>query len=168
MTANDGLEGLKLVRENSPDLILMDIWMPVGIGFSVAQRLQAIGLGGIPIIFITASKQKGLKRIAHNLGAVGFFEKPYDSRELMAAIATMLAQSTLSAALVSARNPNLQNPKARYEKNTDCGLSLSEYRYFGFLPERSMPCAWTGAGQPPSAYDSAATAGGLFARRARR
>jgi len=99
VTANDGLEGLKLVRENSPDLILMDIWMPVGIGFSVAQRLQTIGLGGIPIIFITASKQKGLRRIAHNLGAVGFFEKPYDPEQLLAGIAQAL--ETRSRASVS-------------------------------------------------------------------
>ena len=67
VTANDGVEGLKLALENSPDLILMDIWMPVGMGFSVAQRLRALGLGGIPIIFITASKQKGLREIAHDL-----------------------------------------------------------------------------------------------------
>src|SRR6266446_4226545 len=87
LTANDGLQGLKIVLENSPDLILMDIWMPVGLGFSVAQRLQDLGLGGIPIIFITASKQKGLREIADNLGAVAFFEKPYDPAELLAAIA---------------------------------------------------------------------------------
>src|SRR5437867_1623568 len=60
LTAPDGLQGLKLALENRPDLILMDIWMPVGLGFSVAQRLKGLGLGGIPIMFITASKQKGL------------------------------------------------------------------------------------------------------------
>src|SRR6266700_1636156 len=64
LTAADGLEGLKLALENRPDLILMDIWMPVGLGFSVAQRLQQMGLGGTPMIFITASKLKGLKDAA--------------------------------------------------------------------------------------------------------
>ena len=44
LTAPDGLAGLKLALENKPDLILMDIWMPVGIGFSVAQRLHSLGL----------------------------------------------------------------------------------------------------------------------------
>src|SRR6185295_2980491 len=44
-TANDGLEGLELALENPPDLMLMDVWMPVGIGFSVAQRLRDLGLG---------------------------------------------------------------------------------------------------------------------------
>jgi len=64
----------------------MDIWMPVGIGFSVAQRLHSLGLRGVPIIFITASKVKGLRKTAERLGAVAFFEKPYDSEQLLAAV----------------------------------------------------------------------------------
>jgi CheY-like chemotaxis protein len=68
----------------------MDIWMPVGIGFSVAQRLQSLGITGIPIIFITASKLKGLRDTVSQLGAVAFFEKPYDSKELLKTIADEL------------------------------------------------------------------------------
>jgi DNA-binding response OmpR family regulator len=89
-TAVDGLTGLKLVLNDKPDLLLMDIWMPIGIGFSVAQRLQSLGLAGIPIIFITASKIRGLRKAAEKLGAVGFFEKPYDSEEVLAAVAKAL------------------------------------------------------------------------------
>ena len=92
-TAVDGLAGLKLVLDDKPDLLLMDIWMPVGIGFSVAQRLHGLGLAGIPIIFITASKIQGLRRAAEKLGAVGFFEKPYDSEEVLAAVAKALGSN---------------------------------------------------------------------------
>ena len=97
LTASDGFRGLKLVLDSRPDLILMDIWMPVGIGFSVAQRLKDLGLSGVPIIFITASKQKELKKAATDLGAVGFIEKPYDPEQLLAAIARALAASASSA-----------------------------------------------------------------------
>jgi len=87
MTARDGFSGLKLALETRPDLILMDIWMPVGMGFSVVQRLRSLGLEGVPIIFITASKLKGLRKTAEKLGAIAFFEKPYDAEELLAAVA---------------------------------------------------------------------------------
>src|ERR1700720_1042187 len=77
LRAPDGFRGLQIAVNDRPDLIVMDIWMPVGIGFSVAQRLRDLGLTGIPIIFITASKLKGLKETADELGGVAFFEKPY-------------------------------------------------------------------------------------------
>src|SRR5439155_21241019 len=86
ITAGDGFSGLKLAMGHKPDLILLDIMMPVGMGFSVAERLKDLGLGRIPIIFITASKRAGLRKTAQKLGAAGFFEKPYDAEELLAAI----------------------------------------------------------------------------------
>jgi two-component system alkaline phosphatase synthesis response regulator PhoP len=88
--APDGFRGLQLAVREHPDLIIMDIWMPVGIGFSVAQRMQDLGLVHIPIIFITASKLEGLRETVEQLGAAAFFEKPYDPIELMAAISRTL------------------------------------------------------------------------------
>ena len=90
LTSPDGYRGLSATVHNRPDLLVMDIWMPVGTGFSVAQRLQALGLSGIPIIFITASKLKGLKETAEQLGASAFFEKPYDPELLLSTIANAL------------------------------------------------------------------------------
>lgn len=90
ITAGDGFTGLKMTMTHTPDLILLDIMMPVGMGFSVAERLRDLGLGEIPIIFITASKRTGLRKTAQQLGAAGFFEKPYDADELLAAIRLIL------------------------------------------------------------------------------
>jgi len=95
LTVPDGFRGLTATLEDPPDLLLMDIWMPVGTGFSVAQRLQALGMSGIPIIFITASKVAGLRDTAEKLGAVAFFEKPYDSQQLLGAIAQALQTKTV-------------------------------------------------------------------------
>src|SRR3954466_1892569 len=86
LTAPDGVQGMHLAVKDRPDLLLMDIWMPVGLGFSVAQRLADLGLGGVPIIFITASKLKGLREAARRCGAVAFFEKPYDPQKLLQAV----------------------------------------------------------------------------------
>jgi len=97
LTARDGLQGLKSIKEGPPDLIISDIWMPVGIGFSVAQRLREMGLAGIPVIFITASKLAGLREAAKQLGAVGFFEKPYDPEQLLEAVARALTPESQAA-----------------------------------------------------------------------
>ena len=94
-TASNGLEGLKQILENRPDLIVMDIWMPIGMGFSVAERLHGLGLSGIPVVFITASKQTGLLEAAKELGAVAFFEKPYDAEQLLETICTALRSKEL-------------------------------------------------------------------------
>lgn len=92
LMAPDGFRGLQLALTWRPHLIIMDIWMPVGIGFSVAQRLQGLGVNDIPIIFITASKLKGLRETVAGLGAVAFFEKPYDPKELLRTVALELAK----------------------------------------------------------------------------
>jgi CheY-like chemotaxis protein len=90
LMARDGVRGLQLALDHHPDLIVTDIWMPVGLGFSVAQRLQILGLGHIPVVVMTASKLDGLRAAAEGVGAVAFFEKPYDAEELLNAIAQAL------------------------------------------------------------------------------
>ena len=87
--AGDGVYGLSLVMERKPDLVILDIMMPAGGGFSVAHRLREQA-SEVPVIFITASKQQGLREMADNLGAVGFIEKPYEHEELQAAVAEAL------------------------------------------------------------------------------
>jgi DNA-binding response OmpR family regulator len=99
-TAGDGFTGLKMTMTHTPDLILLDIMMPVGMGFSVAERLRDLGLGEIPIIFITASKRTGLRKTAQQLGAAGFFEKPYDAEELLAAIGLILSAPSRTQAVL--------------------------------------------------------------------
>src|SRR5262245_13721324 len=106
VTAGDGFTGLKMTMTHRPSLILLDIMMPVGMGFSVAERLRDIGLSEIPIIFITASKRAGLRKTAQQLGAAGFFEKPYDADELLAAVRIILeAQATAPPPVPPAANP---------------------------------------------------------------
>src|SRR5262245_58981160 len=94
LTAPNGFEGLKLAVGEIPDLIMTDIWMPVGLGFSVAQRLQTLGLENIPLVFITGSKVDGLKKAADDLGAAAFFEKPYDQGQLLQTIERLLASAS--------------------------------------------------------------------------
>lgn len=77
-TASSGKDALNLVRENPPDLILLDIKMPQMDGYEVCKRLKSNQLTSeIPVIFISAivDDQEMIK--AFNLGAVDYVSKPY-------------------------------------------------------------------------------------------
>jgi DNA-binding response OmpR family regulator len=92
MTALDGLKGLAAAAQTRPDLVISDIWLPGTVGFMVAERLKNFGLDGVPVIFITASKKKDLWKLAQEVGAAGFFEKPFDTEKLLRAVARCLEQ----------------------------------------------------------------------------
>ena len=91
--AYDAMLAMTLAMEHRPDLVLLDISMPGGDGFLVAERLQsAVVTSGVPIIFLTALKQEGLREKAMELGAEAFFEKPFESEELLVAIEAALGE----------------------------------------------------------------------------
>ena len=90
-TAYDALTGLKAAIDNPPALVLLDISMPAGDGFSVAERIQSLIPTPTPIIFLTASKKADFREKAKKLGAAGYFEKPYEAEELFGAIREALA-----------------------------------------------------------------------------
>lgn len=86
-TAADAVSAVAQARKIEPDVVLLDINLPGGDGFIVAERLQRLHqTAATPIIFITASKQEGLKERAKELGAVAFLEKPFDATQLADAI----------------------------------------------------------------------------------
>ena len=87
MTAPDAVLAVSMALKHRPDLILLDLLIPGGNGFLVAERIQDLeAMLGVPCIFLTASKQPGLREHARRLGAAGFFEKPYEAGTLLATI----------------------------------------------------------------------------------
>lgn len=96
VTAFDAVLALSMAVKHQPDLVVLDISMPGGDGFSVADRVQTHGAtAGVPMIFITASKKEGLRERAMELGAAGFFEKPYKDDELVAAVQEALGDAAV-------------------------------------------------------------------------
>ncbi|HEX9794836.1 MAG TPA: response regulator [Planctomycetota bacterium] len=92
--AQDGFSGVQQACRIKPDLIISDISMPAGDGFSVAERVNtAVSTVGTPIIFLTAMKDPDLYERAIQVGAVGFFEKPLDSARLLLAVREALGES---------------------------------------------------------------------------
>jgi len=92
VAARDGLETLDKVRDELPDLVLLDVNMPHKDGFTVLEEIRKDpAVQHIPVIILTAARldpsdvQSGL-----NLGADDYVTKPFDRHELMARIRTKL------------------------------------------------------------------------------
>lgn len=86
-SAADAVSAVAQARKCKPDVVLLDINLPGGDGFLVAERLQSLlQTSATPIIFITANKQEGLRKRAMEMGAVAFLEKPFDATQLADAI----------------------------------------------------------------------------------
>jgi two-component system chemotaxis response regulator CheY len=91
-TAKDAIMAVSTVRKCSPDVVVLDISLPAGDGFLVAERLQnLVGCAATPIIFITGSENPAHRERAKSLGAVGFLRKPFDATALADAIESALS-----------------------------------------------------------------------------
>jgi len=91
-TAKDAVNAISAVRRTNPDVIVLDVSLPAGDGFLVADRLKNLIVSATtPIIFATASEKPGLRERAMKLGAVAFLEKPFDATTLADAVEAALS-----------------------------------------------------------------------------
>lgn len=89
--AANGQEGLKLAEREQPDLILMDLSLPVMDGWEATRRLKAHSeLRSIPIIALTAHAMVGDEEKALAAGCDDYLPKPLDEKELYAKVAKYL------------------------------------------------------------------------------
>jgi CheY-like chemotaxis protein len=89
--ANDGDEAVKIATVSRPDLILMDLAMPVLDGLAATKRIrEEMPNAHIPIIAITAFSTSGFLQAAHDVGFDGFLTKPIDFDKLDELIRTLL------------------------------------------------------------------------------
>lgn len=107
--AHDGLAGFRAAVVEKPDLVLLDISLAAGDGFTVAERIQNNIPTPIPMIFLTASKRPEFRRKAQGLGAVGFFEKPFEANALLTAISKAIKTRQPARGEPSPRNAPTSN-----------------------------------------------------------
>jgi DNA-binding response OmpR family regulator len=88
LTALDGATGLALAREKRPDVVLLDVMLPVMDGFQVCRTLR--NESKVPIIMLTARGEEPDKVIGLELGADDYVVKPFGMRELVARIRAQL------------------------------------------------------------------------------
>ena len=142
VTATDGLEGLKAIRESDPDLVLLDCMLPSLSGEEVCRQVRS-DADTVPIIMITAKdsiedKVKGL-----DFGADDYLVKPFATEELLARIRAVLRRKPNSQAGTLQYKDLWLDQFNRLAKRADEELELrskefSLLRVFMMNPERYL------------------------------
>lgn len=79
----DAYQAIEQANRHRPDLLLLDINMPAGRGFSVQERLANIDMAGTPVIYITGEQPGRIDKSAEAAGAFAVVHKPFETEELL-------------------------------------------------------------------------------------
>jgi two-component system, cell cycle response regulator DivK len=91
ITASDGATAVEVAQHEHPDLILMDLSLPVVHGWEATRRLKADPeLADIPIIALTAHAMRGDEERARACGCDDYLAKPIEEQELLARLENLL------------------------------------------------------------------------------
>lgn len=102
-SAQTAEEGLRMAREISPDLVLMDFGLPGMDGLSATKNLKDNpATRHLTVVGLTAHAMKGDEAIALNAGCAGYLTKPIDTRTFIASIRRFIAPAN--------SQPNTNNP----------------------------------------------------------
>src|SRR5690349_10071216 len=94
VVANDAISAISIARKEKPDLIVLDLGLPAGDGFTVMQRLKAnYDLMLVPVIVVSARDPLVNQQRALEAGAELFFQKPIDNDEFFGAVQKALLKS---------------------------------------------------------------------------
>jgi two-component system response regulator VicR len=140
--AYDGKTGLEKALSIKPDLILLDVMLPVMDGFSVCKKVRENST--VPIVMLTAKEEEVDKVLGLELGADDYITKPFGMRELVARIKANIRRNDLLTSLQDAPANiqdfgNLSIDMNRYEVRKNeipLELTLREFELLKYLAER--------------------------------
>ena len=92
--ATNGQEAVDRVASHQPDLVLMDIMMPILDGFAATERIREFS--NVPIIVVTARGEEGARVRGLDLGADDYIVKPFSATELLARVRAVLRRAKVS------------------------------------------------------------------------
>ncbi len=129
--AGDGQQAVALVEELRPDLVVLDVKMPVLDGISAAERIAAARLA--PVVILTAFSQRDLVERARDAGAMAYLVKPFSASDLLPAIEMAVSRYAELAAL-EAEVADLQD-RLETRKLVDRAKSVLQSRFGMSEPE---------------------------------
>ena len=96
LEAKDGLEGLNLIRQERPNLIMLDFLLPKLSGWEVFQEIQAdADLQKIPLVLMSGRKEEVVEKIHEPFEYFEFIPKPFEQKELVGAIKSAMIKARL-------------------------------------------------------------------------
>jgi len=139
--AGDGETAVRLAEEHHPDLIILDIKMPIMDGLAAAERIAATRIA--PIIVLTAFSQRELVDRAREAGAMAYLVKPFQKSDLVPAIEIALSRFAEMSALedeVATLNDRLETRKSveRAKGELMAKYQMSEPDAFKWIQRTAM------------------------------
>jgi DNA-binding response OmpR family regulator len=96
LEAKDGLEGLNLIRQERPNLIMLDFLLPKLSGWDVFQQIQAdADLQKIPLVLMSGRKEEVMEKIQEPFEYFEFIPKPFEQKELVGAIKSAMLKAKI-------------------------------------------------------------------------
>lgn len=139
--AGDGQRAVELAREHRPDLVILDVKMPVLDGISAAERIAEESIA--PVLMLTAFSQRELVERARDAGAMAYLVKPFSKSDVVPAIEMAVSRFTELRELekeVSDLSQRLETRKLvdRAKSVLQTQYGLSEPAAFRWIQKTSM------------------------------
>ncbi|WP_236543901.1 ANTAR domain-containing response regulator [Spiractinospora alimapuensis] len=139
--AGDGEAAVRLARELEPDLVILDIKMPILDGLSAAERISADRIA--PVVILTAFSQRDLVERASAAGAMSYLVKPFTKSDLVPAVEMAMSRYAERAALEAEVSSMAERLETRTLVERAKGLlqsqhGLSEPEAFRWIQKNSM------------------------------
>jgi DNA-binding response OmpR family regulator len=133
LRAYDGQKAVEIVAENQPDLVLLDVMMPILDGLSACERIREFS--NVPIIMVTAKGEERDRVRGLDVGADDYIVKPYSAIELLARVRAVLRRAetndsaSFQQSVFNHDNLRIDFTKAEvYKDDKMVFLSATEYR----------------------------------------
>ncbi|MEB3295805.1 MAG: response regulator [Synechococcales bacterium] len=111
LEAKDGVQGINLIRQERPTLIMLDFLLPRMSGWEVYQQIQAQAeLQTIPLVLMSGRKEEVTEKLSEPFEYFEFVQKPFDQKQLIEAIKIAMSKAKRRPAPVAAPTPAAAAP----------------------------------------------------------